>query len=70
MSDHDELTRRAEALAPELTGLSRTEAERRAAERGVHVRFVPEGRAVTTEYVFGRVTAWLRDDVVAGATVG
>lgn len=70
MSDHDELTRRAEALAPELVGLPRADAEARAAEHGVHLRCVPEGRAVTTEYVFGRLTAWLRDDVVAQVTVG
>ncbi len=70
MSDRDELTRRAEALAPELAGLSRADAEARAAEQGVHVRFVPEGRAVTTEYVFGRLTALVHDEVVVQVTVG
>ena len=70
MSDHDELTRRAEALAPELAGLSRAEAESRAGESGLHVRFVREGRAITTEYVFGRLTALVRDDVVVQVTVG
>lgn len=70
MTDHDELTRRAEALAPELAGLSRAEAQARADEQRLHVRFVPEGRPMTTEYVFGRLTALVRDDVVVHVTVG
>lgn len=60
----------AEDHADEFVGMTAEQAQMHAGELGLTLRLAPEGAAVTAEYQYGRVTGWLRDDVIAEVSVG
>ena len=53
-----------------FVGMTAEEAQAHADELGLTLRLVPVGAAVTAEYRYGRVTGWLRDDVITEVSVG
>jgi hypothetical protein len=56
--------------ADDFVGMTEEEARAHADELGLTLRLAPAGAAVTAEYQYGRVTGWLRDDVIAEVSVG
>jgi hypothetical protein len=56
--------------ADDFVGMRAEQAQAHADELGLTLRLAPIGSAVTLEYRYGRVTGWLRDDVIAEVSVG
>lgn len=56
--------------ADEFVGMDAEQAKAHAAELGLTLRLAQIGSPVTMEYRYGRVTGWLRDDVVVEVSVG
>jgi hypothetical protein len=56
--------------ADDFVGMNPEQAQAHADELGLTLRLASVGSPVTMEYRYGRVTGWLRDDVIAEVSVG